>query len=248
MLGQDFEVAPVSLDFNAEPATSQTKIISIKNHSSKNTSYLVSIADFLPSQAGDNKVLPPNSTKNSCANWLTINPSFFEIVPGGEINLQISMMVPGDEYKTAWCIVYIQPSKEQTSWGVDKSLGAGVTVTGRIGVNIFQAPGSITSQGIQVSNFQEITSEGTARKFSATVENIGDRITPCKIFLMASNLSTGEEHKYEAQNLVVYPKMSRNIELELPSNLANGTYSIAALVDYGPKFPLAGAQIIVEIK
>lgn len=246
--GQDYEVAPVSLEFTAEPATSQTKTVSVRNHSSKKTSYLVTIVDFLPSQFGENKVLPPNSTKNSCANWITINPSFFEIAPGGDINLQITMMVPGEEYKTAWCTIYIQPSKEQTSWNSDKSVGTGVTVTGRIGVNIYQSPGSIKNQEVLVSNFQEMTAGAGDRKFSATIENTGDRITPCKVFLMASNLNTGEERSFEPQNIVVFPKMSRNLEFELPSSLAPGMYSIAALVDYGPKFPLAGSQLVVEIK
>lgn len=248
VLGQDFEVAPVTLEFNAEPATSQTKTISIRNHSSKKASYLVTLADFLPSQTGENQQLPPNSTKNSCANWITINPSFFEVAPGGDISLQITMMVPGEENKTAWCMLFIQPSKEQTVWGADKNLAAGVTVTGRIGVNIFQQPASLQNQGVQVSNFQEITSTNDERKFVATVENIGDRISQCKIFLMASNFNTGEETKFDPLNFDIYPKMSRNIELTLPKDLAPGLYSLAALVDYGASFPLAGAQMNIEVK
>jgi hypothetical protein len=27
-----------------------------------------------------------------------------------------------------------------------------------------------------------------------------------------------------------------------------GTYALAAIVDYGPKFPLEGTQIIIEVK
>lgn len=248
VMGQDFEVAPVSLDFDAEPATSQTKTISIRNHSSKKTSYLITLADFLPSQTGDNQQLPPNSTKNSCANWITINPSFFEVAPGGDIKLQVTMMVPGEEYKTAWCMLYIQPSKEQTVWGADKELATGLTVTGRIGVNIFQQPASLQNQGVQVSNFQEITSPNDERKFTATVENIGDRISQCKIFLMASNFNTGEEYKFSPIDFEIFPKMSRNIELTLPKGLAPGYYSLAALVDYGPNYSLAGAQLNIEIK
>lgn len=248
-VGQDFEVSPVILEFDAEPAMSQTQIISVKNHSNKKASFLVTIADFIPSQSGEQQVLPPNSTKNSCANWLTINPSFFEINPGGDINIQISMLVPGEEYKTAWCMLYFQPSKEQTAWSVDKGLGAGITVSGRIAVNIYQSPKSLQGQSVKVSNFQEITGDQEGpRRFTATIENLGDRISPCKVFLVASNISTAEEKQFEAINFSIYPRMSRNIELTLPNELTPGTYALAAIVDYGPKFPLEGAQLVIEVK
>jgi len=247
--GQDFEVAPVRLEFSAEPASSQTKVLNVKNHSSRKVSYTVTLADFLPSTLGEKKTLPPNSTKRSCANWININPSFFELNPGDDIQIQVTMLVPGEEYGTAWCMLYIQPTREQTSWSVDKSLGAGVTVTGRIGVLVYQSPKSNTNQSLKISNLVEtsLTSD-SIRKFSATIENLGDKVTICKVFLLASNMITADERQFSSMSYEVFPKMSRNIELELPNDLAPGTYALAAIVDYGPKFPLEGAQIVIEVK
>lgn len=247
--GQDFEIAPVRLEFDAEPASSQTKVLSVKNHSSRKVSYSVVLADFLPSSIGEKKSLPPNSTKRSCANWININPSFFELNPGDDIQVQVTMLVPGEEYGTAWCMLYIQPTREQTSWSADKALGAGVTVTGRIGVQIYQSPKSNTNQSVKISNLIEITvPSDSTRKFSATIENLGDKVTNCKVFLLASNMITAEEKQFSAMSYEVFPKMSRNIELYLPNNLLPGTYALAAIVDYGPKFPLEGAQIVIEVK
>lgn len=247
--GQDFEVAPVRLEFDAEPASSQTKVLNVKNHSNRKVSYTVVLADFLPSSTGEKKTLPPNSTKRSCANWININPSFFELNPGDDIQIQVSMLVPGDQYGSAWCILYIQPTREQTSWSADKNLGAGVSVTGRIGVHIYQSPKSNTNKQMKISNLLEMPSQVEGlRKFSATIENLGDKITNCKVFLLASNMITAEEKQFAVQDYEVFPKMSRNIELELPNDLAPGTYALAAIVDYGPKFPLEGAQIVIEVK
>lgn len=246
---QDFEVAPVRLEFDAEPASSQTKVLSIKNHSSRKVAYTVALADFLPSGTGEKKSLPPNSTKRSCANWININPSFFELNSGDDIQIQVTMLVPGEEYGTAWCMLYIQPTREQTSWSADKALGAGVTVTGRIGIQVYQSPKSNTNQSIKISNLLETTSPTDInRKFSATIENLGDKVTNCKVFLLASNMLTAEETQFSEISYEVFPKMSRNIELELPNDLAPGTYALAAIVDYGPKFPLEGAQIVIEVK
>lgn len=248
-IGQDFEVAPVRLEYDAEPATSQTKIFNVKNHCNKKVSYTIAIADFLPSTDGQKKVLSPNSTKRSCANWLNINPLFFELNPNDDIQIQVTMLVPGEEYGAAWCMLYIQPAREQTSWSADKSVGAGISVSGRIGIQVYQSPKSNINQSIKVSNFVEITQpQDTARLFSATIENLGDKVTSCKVFLLASNMINAEEKRFKEFEYEVFPKMSRNIELLLPNELDPGTYALAAIVDYGPKFPLEGAQIVIDVK
>lgn len=248
-IGQDFEVSPVRIEFNAEPATNQTKTLSIKNHSGRKTAYTISISDFLVSSNGDKKTLPPNSTKRSCANWININPAFFELNPNEDISIQISMLVPGEDYGAAWCMLYIQPSVEQTSWNADKKLGTGVTVTGRIGVEIYQSPRSNTNQSLKISNLVETTTASAInRTFSATVENLGDKVTKFKVYLLASNILTADEKQFPTQELEVFPKMSRNVELVLPNELSPGKYALAAIIDYGPKFPLEGAQLIIEVK
>ncbi len=249
LLAQDFEVAPVKMEFDAEPSTSQTRVLSVKNHGSQRTSYTVSFADFLPSSSGERNILPPNSTKHSCANWINVNPAFFELNPGEDIQLQVTMLVPGEEFGSAWCMLYVQPTREQTSWSADKQLAAGITVSGRIGVLVYQSPKSNQNYSIKVSNFQEITTTNdTQRKFSAVIENLGDKVTHCKVFLMASNTVTAEETQFPPQDFEVFPKLSRTVELSLPNSLPPATYALAIIVDYGPRFPLEGSQLVIEVK
>ena len=246
---QDFEVAPVKLEFETEPGENQTKTLNIKNHSNKKESFIIALADFLPSTSGETKYMAPNSTKRSCANWLNINPSFFEINPGDEIPIQIGMMVPNDQYSAAWCMLFIQASKEQETWNADKNLGAGVTISGRIGILIYQSPKSNTNNSLKISNLIEVTKVGDKdRVFTATIENLGDKITKSKAYLIASNMKTAEEKQFSAIEFETFPKMSRTIELTLPNDLLTGTYSLAAIVDYGSKYSLEGTQILIEVK
>ncbi len=250
LAAQDFEVAPVRLDFAAEPGENQTKTINVKNHSNKKASFVVVINDFLPSSDGSRKSMPPNTTRRTAANWININPSFFELNPGEQIPIQVTMLVPGDEYGAAWCMLYIQPTTEQTAWSVDKALGAGVTVSGRIGVLVYQSPASNTNHSIKVTAFSETTiSTDTDRKFLATIDNLGDKVSPCKVFLIASNIETAEEKQFEPVAVETFPKMTRNVELVLPKDtLAVGKYAIAVVVDYGPRYSLEGAQLVIDIK
>jgi len=237
------------LEYSAEPGDNQTKIITVKNHSNVKASYIISLADFLPTSSGEKKVVAPNSTKRSCANWLNINPAFFELNPGDEIPIQIGMMVPNDQFGAVWCMLYIQPSREQTTWSADKNLGTGITVTGRIGVLIYQSPKSNTNHSLKVSNMTEITKSGdNVRTFSATIENLGDKITKGKVSLIASNIKTAEEKQFKYIEVETFPKMSRTIELILPNELQAGKYSLAIIVDYGSRYSLEGTQIIIDVK
>lgn len=247
--GQDFEVAPVKLEFDSEPGSNQTKTVNVKNHSNKKVSFIIAVGDFLPSISGERKYMAPNSTKRSCANWLNINPTFFELNPGDEVPVQIGMMVPNDQYGAAWCMIYIQPTREQTTWSADKKLGAGVMISGRIGVLIYQSPKSNTNHSVKISNLTEITkATDKERVFSATIENLGDKITKCKAYLIASNMKTAEEKQFPSIDVETFPKMSRTVEFTLPNVLTPGSYSLAAILDYGSKYSLEGTQLLIDIK
>lgn len=246
---QDFEVAPVKLEFTTEPGENQTKTITVKNHSNKKESFIIVLSDFLPSSTGNLNYMAPNSTKRSCANWLNINPSFFELNPNDEIPVQISMGVPNDQFSAAWCMLYLQTTLEQTAWNSEKNLGAGVTVTGRIGVLIYQSPNSNTNHSLKISNLTETTNPSSKdRVFTAIIENLGDKITKSKAYLIASNMKTAEEKQFSPFEFETFPKMSRTIELTLPNELLPGTYSLAAILDYGSKYSLEGTQVVIEVK
>lgn len=246
---QDFEVAPVMLEFAAEPGDNQTKVVNVKNHSNKKASYVVVLADFMPTMAGERKVLPPNSTKRSCANWVNINPSFFELNAGEEIQVQVNMLVPNDQYGATWCYLYIQPTQEQSVWSADKTLGAGVVLSSRIAIRIYQTPKSNTNNSLKIGNLVESTKIGDKQRvFTATIENLGDRITKAKVYLLVSNMKTAEEKQFNPVDFETFPKMSRTVDLVLPDELPVGTYSLAAIVDYGSKNALEGTQIIIEVK
>ncbi len=247
--GQDFEVSPVKLYFSAEPGENQTKTISVKNHGNSKISMLVSLGDFVPSENGEKKMLPPNTTKRSCANWLNINPSFFDLNPGEERTISVTILVPTSESTSAWCMLYIQPAKEQTAFGADKTVSTGLMVTGRIAVQVFQTPKSNMNQLVKVYNLKEIPSDNDkVKKYAVTLDNLGEKINTCKVYLILSDIKTAEEKQYPPIEVETYPKSTRDVILELPSDIPPGQYALAAVVDYGSKNNLEGTQITVDIK
>ena len=249
LFSQDFEVAPVKLNFSVEPGQSKSRIITLKNHSSTNQTFVAVLGDFLPQKDGGNKTLSANSTSFSCADWITISPSFFELAPNEEKELAITMQVPVGNFSSRWAMIYFRTAQEQTTFSADKGLRTGVSVSSQIAVKVIQSPSSNTNYSVKIDKLKEITKENdTARVFSANIENIGDKITNCRVFLIVSNIKTAEEIQFDPVEIQIFPKTLRVVNLRFPKVLPKGDYSLAAVLDYGDKANLEGTQIMIKVE
>ncbi|MBE9467577.1 MAG: hypothetical protein IMY72_04545 [Bacteroidetes bacterium] len=246
---QDFEVAPVKLDFSAEPGETQSKTITIRNHANRKTAFVVTLGDFQPDSKGNKQKMKANTTKHSCANWISISPAFFELNPNDEKTITINMQVPVDDYSTRWAMIYVKTTQEQTAFSADKELRAGVTVSGRIGVLVFQSPKSNTNYSATINNLIETTeAKDTVRRFTANIDNIGDKIMQCKVYLIASNIETAEEVNFDPVTIESYPKSSQTVDLKIPKNiLPTGKYALAAVLDFGSRTNLEGTQLLITV-
>lgn len=243
---QDFEVSPVSIRFKVEPGDSQKRVVNITNHSNKKASFSFEIKDYYYATDGTEKKFPPNSIKRSCSDWININPSFIEINPNELYEVDVTIVVPANEYSTRWSKIYVKSVREQTSFDVDKSLGTGIGVSGAIAIDVTQSPESNRNFRANISNFTQKGKEDSVMVFSAFINNTGDKIVKCKVYLIASSIQTAEEIKYDPVTLRVYPESSREIKLKLPLDLPPGKYSVAVVLDYGHN-NLEAAQVIIDI-
>jgi hypothetical protein len=250
LFSQDFEVSPLKLFFNAEPGEAQTKFITIKNHNDNTETFILSVSDYSINSKGQGQYVQAGSMKNSIADWVSFAPAFFELNPNEEKEVSVTMQQPAGEYGSKWGIIMVRTAQEQTSYSADKAVSAGMAVSARIAVNIYQTPGTNKDYKSTISNLSEVASNvnDTVRTFNALINNLGDIITDCKVYLIATNLETAEETSFPEVNFTMYPKSSRKLELYLPNHLPKGTYSLAAILDYGSKTNLEGTQVIIKVE
>ncbi|MFP4019165.1 MAG: hypothetical protein ACLFUH_07940 [Bacteroidales bacterium] len=251
-IAQDFEVAPISLHFTANPGESQTKTLTVKNHSNKETSIVLTLRDYLVDKEGNKKLMPAESAKNSLAKWVTANPAYINMNPNESQTVQLTLQAPNDEYSSKWGVLSVATAKEQTSFSADKELTAGIGIYGRIDVDLAYTPESEMdgNQRVKISNLKEVTNqEDSVRKFSAHIDNLGDILANCEVYLIASNMETLDETKFSKEKFVAYPQNSRTIELTLPEDkLPKGKYSLSAILDYGSNESLEGTQTTIEVE
>jgi len=242
---QDFEVAPVKMEFVVNPDESQTKILSIKNHANFKTSFTISFADFIIDNEGHKQSIKKNSTKTSCADWITPEKTFFDINPNEQVQIKITMQPPADNLTTRWALMYIQTVKEQTSFDVDKSsIGAGIRLSGRISVEVYRKPKTPIVSNLIIKNLHEkANTDSKTRIFTTEVVNLGSNIANCKITFIASDLNTAEEIEFDPIYILSYPGFTREVKFELPKTMPPGKYSFAALLDYGKTTTIKGTRL-----
>mgnify|MGYP006282811165 FL=1 len=247
---QDIEVAPIRINFSANPQETESKTITVKNHGNSKESVVLTLRDYITYKDGSKKVLPAESSKNSIAKWITMNPSYMEINPNASQTVQLNFQAPTDDYTSKWGILSVSTAKEQTSFSADKETTAGISLYGRIDVYLSYTPQSElgSNKRVKISNLKETTTEeDSVRTFSVHVDNLGNIIVPCKIYLLASNMNTLEEKRLETKKIKAYPQTSRTLELKLPDVLSPGKYSLSAILDYGSSDALEGTQITIEV-
>lgn len=237
---QDFEVAPVKIFFDCEPGEVQTKTMTVRNHSNEKQQFILVAADMK---------VDSGKTGKSCKDWMTINPSFFDLNPNETKEIKVVMQVPPNESSTRGAMIYVSATEEQNSLGVDNQLKSAIKVRPRIGVKVVQSPKSNKNYKGAISNLKEITQpKDTVRTFQVKVSNTGDKMVEGKVFVVLSNLETAQEIKQKPLKASLFPGTSKTMTLFLPKNVPPGKYSLAAILDYGKNSTLEAVQMNVDVK
>lgn len=249
LLAQDFEVAPVVLNYSVEAGGIETKSVRVKNHSNKPQTFVINLSDQVRDSLGNKDNLPPGTTARSCADWLTINPSFFDLAPNEAKEVEVTMQVPKDGFDTKWIMMYIKTTQEQSASNIDKVVSSGVIVSPRIGVRIYQSPASNGNYKAHLKKMKEVpSSTPTEREFQVTVQNTGGKVIRPKLYLVLSNLKDATEKKFPPIQKTILPDETQIITLKMPKDQQPGKYVLATIMDYGHNQPLEGIQIPLTLE
>jgi len=246
---QDFEVSPAIMRFTSEPGESKSIPLNIINHSNKKSAFVIVLSDFIVNKEGRKIDMPAASTEHSLAKWISINPPFVELNPNEHRQIIVSVQAPTGDYTTRWASLFVRSTTEQTATIADKAVQTGLMVRGQIVVQVYQAPPSNVNYRMKINNLTEITTRtDTLRHFKANVDNLGDKITKCKIILLASNLSTAEEIKLQEIKFESFPDSQFEVRLRIPEGILQpGKYALAAILDYGKQSNLEGTQMLITV-
>jgi len=246
---QELEVSPGTLYFSANPGSSQTQQISLRNKGNMQQSFIFNLNDWLTDESGDVKYFAPGTTPRSCADWITVSPALVTLQPNESVVINVTVLVPNDVSSTKWAVLFVQSAVEQTGAKVvDKDMNLGVQLALRIAVTIYQSPAMNTLFKGSIEGLKEQVGENGIRKYETQVFNLGDKILNCKVYFIISNLETAEEIMSTPYEFPLLPETNKKIEYALDKPLPAGRYSVAAILDYGYNEELEGVQLEIEVK
>ena len=244
---QDFEVAPVILDFDANPGEIQEKTIHVKNYGNKLQSYSATLSDF-EVNAGKRIKLKVGSSIRSLEEYINITPNFFKLNPNEDIYLNVVVTVPKDALSTHWGYIDIGPSKEKEDYVLDKqTLSTGIKIVPKIEVLVNQSPKANQTYHSIIEDFSEVPSTiDSIRVFRTHIKNDGDKILRPDVHLEYGVYETAELIKLAGVEKTVYPGESVEFDLKINKNMITSKGQIALILDYGHNSKLEGSVIEVD--
>jgi hypothetical protein len=246
---QELEVSPGTLSFAANPGSSQTQQITLKNKGKTEQSFVFNLSDWLTDENGEVKYFNSGTTPRSCADWITVSPALVTLQPNEQATINVTMLVPNDNASTKWAVLFVQSAVEQTgARAVDKEMALGMQLALRIAVTIYQSPASNTLYKGTIEGLKEKIGDDNSRTYTSTVINLGDKVLNCKVYFTVSNTETAEEFTSVPVEFSLLPETNKNVSYTLDKPLAKGRYSVAAILDYGYNNELEGVQLELEVK
>ena len=251
---QNVAVSPSRLYYKTPIGEYKVQEVTVTNSATIPQSFTVSFGDFEPSGTqGKSQIMKKGESPNSCAEWLSAEPSFFEIGPGQTQKIKILMQVPSspDANKVKWSAMQIRLAREKKAADLNdqNAIGLGVTETFQFVVHIFQSPPTVTVKNAEIESFSEITTDkDSIRIMMLRVVNSGEAILDCVSYLEYTNLSSGEENRQKPIAYTLLPGTARELKFPISSALAEGKYSLLGVVDYGSRENVQAAETEVMIK
>jgi hypothetical protein len=254
LLAQNVSISPSRLYYKVPVGEYKVQEVTVTNSSTIYQSFTVSFGDFEPSGSlGKSQLMKQGESANSCSQWLSAEPSFFELAPGLSQKVKVLMQVPSspEANKVKWAAMQVKLAKEKkgNELGDNNSIGLGITETFQFVVHIFQSPPTVTVKNAEIESFTEVTTEkDTARMMMLRVKNSGEAILDCVSYLEYTNLSSGAEQRQKPIAYTLLPGTARELKFPISSGLPNGKYSLLGVVDYGSRENVQAAETEVTIK
>lgn len=134
-----------------DPGETKTGVIEVENPSDQTLTVKASLEDweYSASHDGAKEFFPQNTTKHSCANWISFFPPEFIMTPYSKQKLNYSVKVPQDITDGHYAVLFLETSTPNPS----AKEGVGMNVVIRIGSLFYIEPKGLVARKAETSNF-----------------------------------------------------------------------------------------------
>lgn len=224
--GFSLNLNPPSLRLTVGTGETVSGKISLENSGNSILTIKAYVQDWVYAKDGSKDFKEAGSTPHSCADWITLNPTKFEINPNEIKEIEYTLSVP--EYASGgnYAVIFFESI-------ISEPKGSGVAIAGRIGTIVYQeTKGRVNKKGsiLDLSACKECK----PLKVSLVFINEGDTQLQADGKVVFEDSSGNPVAELEIPRIYTLPGDLVKKELEWSKiDLKKGRYILKGIIDYG---------------
>ena len=225
-------LSPVRVEHAIPPGQMRTDIVTVENVSQRPLRARVTVADWFLERNGTPVFVKRGSRPGlSMSAWIEVNPTEFELEPGGAQVIRYTLSVPEDtpdaSYRTAVLVESLPDFTDTPAWNV-------AYLTGRIGLILYNGVGT-SAPAAEIVAHEVVREPGVPGEIALklTVRNAG-----LVNFRLSgdSHIRTPDGHVLQVVSIpdgVVLPGSERDVWLRFDRPINHPVFSVLSRVDVG---------------
>lgn len=206
------------------------------------TVFNVSLIDWDRNLKGENRWFEKNTIPRSCASWISISPTQFELKKGEVKEITFVIEVPREAKGTYWTAIYIKPSL-----GASFQKGTAIQTYIEFKVKIYETPPGTEEKKGKVTGMELLGINPL--RMNITFQNTGNVHLRAQGRVEIRDTRGKIVRKIPIPEFPVLPGAQRLLEIseEKGDSLPPGQYLALGIIDYGGEVLVAG-QLIFKVK
>jgi P pilus assembly chaperone PapD len=234
-------VDPPSVTISSAPKESKSGTIMVANRGKGPLKIKAYVQDWVYAKDRSKEFKAAGSTPYSCANWINIFPTEFELSSQGEQAVTFTITVPENAKGGHQAVIFFDAQAQK-----EKPQKTGVIVIGSIGTIIYQETEGNVNKEASISDFSTSWEKGvlTAQLKFKNQGNTHLSAEGSLVLLGKNGLMAG---RVKIPKINLLPGETIPAKVKWQGKVEEGEYKAVATLDYGGEEP-AVAETTVKIK
>ncbi len=241
VVGLSLSISKTVLYFNELPAMSGDTSFTIKNNEPRKLTVRIRLVDWEDTADGRTLLSPAGSLSRSCAPWIQYDPHTFDLLPGEEKEIHVTIAVDASAIGTYWAAFLVDTPTDSTM-----SMESAIRARTQLLIKLYQTSlPAVTTGKITDVTVGGLNPLGVILRFANTGETLMQDVRATVTVQDRTGRTLGQ---ISSDTLSVLPAhaigiaLSTSLYMQIP-----GVYLVTAVVDFGAEYLVAG-QISFQVK
>ncbi len=199
-----------------------TKTIVVSNPGKETIHLKAYTMDWELNRDGSQAFFEPGIMPYSCSKWIKINPLEFDVAPGEEKQVRMTVITPNEIRHTYWSVIFFESAPKPIEAPTMLQINA------RVGTIVY-----VYDPKYAVNNIDIVNMEDLSDNVKLSLYNKGNVHTRVKYNYIVKDSLNNIVFTSKEKNVLVLPGYYRDVILELPK--LKGIYSVLVSCDYGDR-------------